>query len=69
MSRAVDIDIDYASITELDNLPSNLETLYCYDNQITLLDNLQSRLKLLSCDDNPLIYKFKPTLENMRKYK
>ena len=38
----------------MDNLPSELQTLYCYGNQITTLDNLPPGLKHLYCWSNKI---------------
>ena len=56
-------------LTSLDNLPPTLTYLDCCNNQITSLDNLPPTLEKLYCENNPLIYDFKPTLKNIRKYK
>ena len=55
-------------ITTLDNLPQGLKKLDCYYNRITTLDNLPPGLQILYCSNNPLIYNFKPTLENIRNH-
>jgi len=41
-------------ITNLDNLPHNLEYLHCSDNKITSLDNLPPNLKELNCSNNQI---------------
>ena len=56
------------NITSLNNLPEGLKELYCDENKIISLDNLPQGLKVLYCKKNPLIYDFKPTLENICKY-
>lgn len=38
-----------------DLLPANLESLFCFGNQLTALPNLPAKLKLLSCGDNKLV--------------
>jgi Leucine-rich repeat (LRR) protein len=55
-------------LTNLDNLPLNLEILNCSINKLTSLDNLPPNLKKLYCHNNPLIYDFDPTLENIKNY-
>ena len=52
----------------MDNLPPNLEKLYCYNNKIAKLNNLPNRLEELKCNKNPLQYDFEPTLANIRNY-
>ena len=56
------------AIVRLDNLQPGLQILYCSYNNIVALDNLPPGLKELDCRNNPLIYNFKPTLENIRNY-
>ena len=55
-------------ITNLDNLPLNIEILNCDHNKITKLNNLPQSLHTLCCFGNPLEYDFEPTLENIRSY-
>jgi len=62
------LDCNSNNITQLDNLPRVLEELSCTDNKLTQLDNLPPNLIELDCRFNPLIYDFKPTLANIRKY-
>ena len=41
-------------ITQLDNLPIGLKTLYCSYNYITQLNNLPPGLKTLNCSNNQI---------------
>ena len=52
------INISNKGITSLPDLTrfKNLETLYCYDNQLTLLPTLPPNLKTLYCSNNYLTY-------------
>ena len=43
-TKLITLNISYNQITLLDNLPTNLEILYCGNNQITKLDNLPFNL-------------------------
>jgi Leucine-rich repeat (LRR) protein len=42
------LDCSYNKITNLDNLPTNLQILHCSYNEITNLDNLPNSLKILN---------------------
>ena len=50
------LNISNAQLTSLpENLPSNLQSLWCYDNQLTSLpENLPKSLEIFGCDNNQL---------------
>ncbi len=48
------LSISYNQITKLENLPSQLNSLYIRSNQITKLENLPSQLKSLDIRDNQI---------------
>ena len=52
----------------LNNLPFNFKHLLCPNNLITQLPYLPANLEELQCFGNPLIYEFKPTIENIKAY-
>ena len=68
LTKLKKLNFSHNKIISLDYLPYNLKKLNCSFNQITILDNLPPNLQTLDCSNNPLIYTFKPTIENIREY-
>ena len=49
------LDVSKQGLTEIPELPTSLETLWCSDNQLTSLPELPDNLDLLYCGDNNLV--------------
>ncbi len=55
LNKSTVLDLSHLNLTELpNNLPSNLTTLYCFNNNIEKLDNLPYNLTLLNCYNNKI---------------
>ena len=49
------LDCSKLGLTKLpDLLPANLESLFCFGNQLTALPNLPAALEWLDCQNNPI---------------
>src|SRR5438105_390065 len=54
-NKSFSLDLSFLNLDYLpNNLPSSLQTLYCYNNQIKELNNLPSSLQTLDCFDNQI---------------